>query len=293
MMMATETFKQNKPMQASDLLNAQLERMAAARVHEYCPVHGCYTWSRLKNTSNPGCPKCAAEAEEKLRARAAFLSRMQRLEREADAILGSYSTPYDAKQTFETFSVDDSNRNQKVAVMAARKFAEGLMARLMSGNKEKSKNGLLLIGSFGTGKTHLANAIVNEVRKSGLAPVFLTAPTFFNFFRPGSSVSANAATKALGSVPLLIVDELGRTTGSEFERTQLQEVLDARSQRGFPTVLISNLNMEGLMDFVGAAIASRVPMLFCPVVCAWGDYRKKKSLRGMTIDECFDVNVAD
>lgn len=204
-------------------------------------------------------------------------------------LLGDVLSPYCEEQTFESFRVTaqgDKRPLQQKAFKACRQFAVRFSERLLSGDKARSRVGILMHGHFGNGKTHLASAITSVVRDQGFRPVFLRALTLFNAFRSRSD-KANSLAKLLAHCPLLIIDELGRSTGSEFERNQLIEIIDARGLLGYPTIIITNLDGKGYLELMGGAIASRTQTLFYPVAFDWDDYRKGQNISDMSIEEIF------
>ena len=97
---------------------------------------------------------------------------------------------------------------------------------------------LILLGSNGVGKTHLASALVKLMNGK-----IITAYEMFALYRSCFS-GQNSEIKLLhefSSYPLLVIDEVGRTKGSEAEENFLSAILDARHSDGLPTMILSNL----------------------------------------------------
>ena len=97
---------------------------------------------------------------------------------------------------------------------------------------------LILLGSNGVGKTHLACALVKLMNGK-----IITAYEMFALYRSCFS-GQNSEIKLLhefSSYPLLVIDEFGRTKGSEAEENFLSAILDARHSDGLPTMILSNL----------------------------------------------------
>lgn len=67
----------------------------------------------------------------------------------------------------------------------------------------------------------------------------------------------------------------------------MQEVLDARARNGYPSILITNLQIDKLKDVLGSALASRIDQLFFPIACMWSDYRVKESAANLKPEEVF------
>ena len=100
---------------------------------------------------------------------------------------------------------------------------------------------LLLLGSNGVGKTHLACALTKIM--SGR---LITAYEMFALYRScfsGQNSEIDLLNK-FKTYPLLVIDEFGRTKGSEAEENFLSAILDARHSDGLPTMIISNLILK-------------------------------------------------
>ena len=97
---------------------------------------------------------------------------------------------------------------------------------------------LILLGSNGVGKTHLASALVKLMNGR-----IITAYEMFALYRSCFS-GQNSEIELLhkfSNYPLLVIDEFGRTKGSEAEENFLSAILDARHSDGLPTMILSNL----------------------------------------------------
>ena len=100
---------------------------------------------------------------------------------------------------------------------------------------------LVLLGSNGVGKTHLASALVKMMNGK-----LITAYEMFALYRSCFS-GKNDEIELLHrfqKVPLLVIDEFGRTKGSEAEENFLSAIIDARHSDGLPTMILSNLIMK-------------------------------------------------
>ena len=97
---------------------------------------------------------------------------------------------------------------------------------------------LILLGSNGMGQTHLASALVKLMNGK-----IITAYEMFALYRSCFS-GQNSEIELLhkfSNYPLLVIDEFGRTKGSEAEENFLSAILDARHSDGLPTMILSNL----------------------------------------------------
>lgn len=270
------------------------ERLATQHIETLvCPQHGEQkVWVKNgSDVSTAECPECAKIREEKEKAKkevelAAMVRFHANSKRLIDFLNRPLPSPYEEGKTFANYTVGGTKEQAK-ALFVAQRFATTFKRRMIEKKPEERKLGLLMCGKYGTGKSHLASAIVNEVKTQGFEPFCVTALTLFNLYRPAANLDPNALNAHLSNCPLLLVDEIGRTTGSDFERNQLLELLDERARKGYPTILITNLGIKGLSEYFGGALESRAQTLFYPLSFTWGDYRGTKRADAIPLDELF------
>lgn len=108
---------------------------------------------------------------------------------------------------------------------------------LSSGNITK----LVLLGGNGVGKTHLASALVKK--HNGL---LITAYEMFATYRQcfSGKTSELEVIKHFSKLPLLAIDEFGRTKGSEAEENFMSAIIDNRHSNNLPTLILSNLILK-------------------------------------------------
>lgn len=100
---------------------------------------------------------------------------------------------------------------------------------------------LVLLGSNGVGKTHLASALVKK--HNGL---LITAYEMFATYRGcfSGKTSELDVIKKFSKIPLLAIDEYGRTKGSEAEENFMSAIIDNRHSNNLPTLILSNLILK-------------------------------------------------
>ncbi len=123
----------------------------------------------------------------------------------------------------------------------------------------------MLLGTVGTGKTHLGTAmlqaVIREHAHDGLRGLYATAgsiirdvkATFGNRGRTEADVYAD-----LIRPDLLVIDEVGVQHGTDFERQVLFEVINGRYERIKPTIVVSNLGVTELRQCLGDRAVDRL-----------------------------------
>lgn len=233
-----------------------------------CDRHGTYAGRVLiVRAARPFlCPKCAEEKQEAARLQELEVSRVREQERQLDAIgLRGWLR----LATFETF--DPTTEKQSDVLEAARKFAATI--------DPTGRGGLWLLGPPGVGKSHLGAAIAQAVVvQRGLWARMMTSREIVRelraTWRRDAEESEEDVIDRLGSVDLLVLDEVGVGFGSDAEATQLFEVIDRRYQLCRPTVVLSNLNAPGVKAAIGDRMFDRLQDGAKLRVCDWPSHRQ-------------------
>jgi DNA replication protein DnaC len=101
----------------------------------------------------------------------------------------------------------------------------------------------ILYGGFGTGKTWASYSLIKSLLVSGEIKnfKFLTEVGLINEIKAGfSDGTFSSRMKALEEVDLLVVDEIGKSNDTDFNKAQLFEILNNRYNWMRRTVLICN-----------------------------------------------------
>lgn len=120
---------------------------------------------------------------------------------------------------------------------------------------------LLLYGSTGLGKTHLALAIGSAVGLQGYSVCYETAISLFDKlqkarFTPNEDTVAQA--DRLENCDLLIIDDLGTEMPGQFVTAALYGLLNQRLLNGKPMIITTNLAVEETSARYSPQIASRL-----------------------------------
>ena len=150
-----------------------------------------------------------------------------------------------AKLTFDSFDMrDDENltssdlNSLQIALSAAKKFAEN------------PKGWLVFIGSYSTGKTHLAAAIANYRTNSHIPPLFVSVPDLLDHlratFNPNSTISLDRRFEEVRTAALLILDDLGTESASPWAREKIYQLFNYRYNAELPTVITTSNSLEDM-----------------------------------------------
>lgn len=220
-----------------------------------CEKHGAYNYrfsngDYLQDRFQEDCPKCLREKSTKARlgGKDGIARRFQRC-------------------TFDSYQV--TNQQQGLIKNSMQEFAEQFEDHLEMGTP------VLLLGGVGTGKTHLASAVANQIADSGYDTIFRSVSQIIRSIRDtwGKSGEEQKLLELYRSVDLLIIDEVGVQAGSDNERNILFDIINGRYEEMKPTIMISNLTPDKFTMAVGQRIASRIQHDGKLLPFDWSDYR--------------------
>ncbi len=123
----------------------------------------------------------------------------------------------------------DERANLKRALELCREYAE------------QPEGWLVLSGSYGCGKTHLAAAIANERAATGQPALFVVVPDLLDHLRatfsPTSQVRFDKRFEEVRTAPLLVLDDLGTESASPWAQEKLYQLLNYRYNARLPTII--------------------------------------------------------
>jgi len=181
-----------------------------------------------------------------------------------------------SKRTFENFNIE--NEMQKSAYEKALNYAQNIESNIENGVN------IILIGkgSVGTGKTHLACAIANNILDKGVPVKVLNVVSLVDELKEFST----AYKKELKTVKVLLIDDLGKENGTLWLCSEIYGIINARYENELPTIITTEGTLKDLEDNYkveindkivnkGVSMISRLTESCYLSVMQGDDYRKK------------------
>ncbi len=161
-----------------------------------------------------------------------------------------------SRMTFGNFDPSgnsNSNREQQNALQ-----------QTLTGCKTFAQNPegwILLTGPNGSGKTHLAISIANELERAGKSVYYAFVPNLLDYLRasfsPTTNVNFDVVFESLKESEILILDDLGGESSTPWAEEKLYQIIVHRHELRMPTIITSSLSLDEL-EHSKARIASRL-----------------------------------
>jgi DNA replication protein DnaC len=181
--------------------------------------------------------------------------------------------------TFDTFTTDWSTSQHNKLLVAIKDFCYSYAGDPKGWLFLHGKGG----GYCGSGKSHLAAAIANQVIRNGMTVAYATVPDLFAYILSDWN-KAEERIEQLSIVGLLVMDDAGQESikggGIDQFKEKFFRILNIRDRNNLPVVITSNYTIEELetMPHYSAAMISRIygqtngRRIFMNI----GDYRRRK-----------------
>ncbi|MBC8100241.1 MAG: ATP-binding protein, partial [Armatimonadetes bacterium] len=153
--------------------------------------------------------------------------------------LGAY-----VEKTFDNFITDSAMFTPHERESLSRAFNEAVRFA------QEPVGWLLLEGTYGCGKTHLAAAVANARLQQGEPVLFITTPDLLDHLRaafaPNADQSYDETFERIRGVPLLLLDDLGVENPSPWALEKLFQLLNHRYNHNLPTIITTNTTIDKL-----------------------------------------------
>jgi DNA replication protein DnaC len=179
-----------------------------------------------------------------------------------------------ADQTFGTFSL---RKDENLAPTHVKTLDEAF--QMAQGYSENPEGWLVLMGSYGSGKTHLAAAIANYRASQGFPVMFVVVPDMLDHLRatfsPSSDISYDRRFEEIRTAPLLILDDLGSQAAKPWVQEKLYQLINHRYNAGLPTVITSANTLDEIDPRLQARLMDRRLVRIAPITAP--SYRGKET----------------
>jgi DNA replication protein DnaC len=239
-----------------------------------CESHGLYEFKHGEWLSglrvDSMCPDCVRERQKAIDRLALEKYKLDTRNRVTDKLERSGVSSRNMDKTFSSFSA--KTEKQKEALSTAMEYA----SRVCFFDEPFN---LIMVGTTGTGKTHLAHAITHHCILAGRSCATIQLKNLIAEFRASwrdsSAPSDRTVIKKYGSMDALVIDEMGLAGITENEMVILFEILNERYDNKLTTVFVSNHTIKDLRDnILGDRVSDRIREDGVKVLTmAWGSAR--------------------
>ena len=158
----------------------------------------------------------------------------------------------------KTFGTFDLNRNEMDGVERENLQKVYQITREFA---ENPHGWLVITGTFGCGKTHLAAAIANHLANKRRLPLFVVVPDLLDHlratFNPQSTISYDKLFEQVRRASLLVLDDLGTESATSWAREKMYQILNYRYNARLPTVITTAQKIDDLDPRIRARILDR------------------------------------
>jgi len=135
-----------------------------------------------------------------------------------------------------------------------------------------------LVGTRGNGKTQIGVELMKRFTDKLKSAKFTTAISFFmeikSAYRKDAAKNESDVLKTFQRPRLLVIDEVGKRSDSEWENNLLFELINRRYNDKTDTLLLDNRPKSEFIQSIGPSLASRMNETGGIIECNWESFRK-------------------
>ena len=174
---------------------------------------------------------------------------------QSDRLFRYSNLGYLRRFTFESIEATGINTDQE---------SQNLFSKAYQAAKEYAENPqgwLVLTGSHGSGKTHLAAAIGNHQIDDGNVVLFVHVPDLLDHLRasfgPSSEMSYSDLFDQVRNSNLLILDGLGSHSTTPWAEEKLRQIINHRFNAELPTIFTIIDSLDSLDEYIQSRIRTK------------------------------------
>jgi DNA replication protein DnaC len=172
-------------------------------------------------------------------------------------------------------SLEDLDLNEKIL-----DYVQGYIDNI--DNSFKYNKGLFLYGSNGTGKTSIASIIIKEAYRHRYTAKRMTWVDYMTLYTRAwgcnnfeLKMHTEDVIKDIKDREFLVLEEIGKEQDNKLAMTLLEDLLRHREDKGFPTIICTNLAPKSVVERYGASIESLIKGNMTPIKLVGKDNRKE------------------
>lgn len=172
-------------------------------------------------------------------------------------------------------SLEDLDLNEKIL-----DYVQGYMDNI--DNSFKYNKGLFLYGSNGTGKTSIASIIIKEAYRHRYTAKRMTWVDYMTLYTRAwgcnnfeLKMHTEDVIKDIKDREFLVLEEIGKEQDNKLAMTLLEDLLRHREDKGFPTIICTNLAPKSVVERYGVSIESLIKGNMTPIKLVGKDNRKE------------------
>lgn len=163
----------------------------------------------------------------------------------------------DWERRWATTNVPKRFRGYRLDTSPAPMLARSEIEAWLGGDPVATGRNLLITGTVGSGKTGLAIGTLWALHQEGIQRLyFISVSALIDALRPNSGEEGTLL--ACQRAVVLVLDDLGTTRGTDWEKDRLFSLLNYRYEEQLPTIVTTNIELTALDESLGERIVSRL-----------------------------------